>query len=1354
MGTWLRAALSGALLSFAFVAVAASPAPAAVDSALAGTTQDQAAGSCWEIKQLRPTATDGPYWLLTPTMAAPARFYCDMTTDGGGWVLIGKGRDAWINDYEGKGDSAELVSPETSPMSATTVQLSSDQVDELLGGARMDSLTEGVRLRRARDAAGSTWQEARIKYSSRSRWAWTFGAEWPLASYSFNGTTGTGGTSPNFGLDNAYNRVTNTTNANMGYRVGFAYGTQVAGSNSPTSYLYSATNGAGNAIPYTTVWLRPRVTSSDPAFNPIPDAGTAAKLQPKGLRSTALASPWGVTGTAGSTAAEGNVEVQAFTQSGNTMYVGGNFRYVQQDEVGTGRVEQPFLAAFDVGTGEWIPSFRPVLNEQVRALATLPSGEILVGGDFTTANGVSEPALVALDATTGANSATWNVNLENRVTGEALRVRTLEVAGDQVYYGGLVSHIAGGTRTTPVYMRGLGRVSAANGTPGTGWNPNFNGAVAAIDVNADSTRVYAAGSFTTSNGAAAYKAAAVSTAPGAALATPAWSPTWAHPTRNFQQALTLAGGKIWVGGAEHGLFQFDPATFNRTGGNIFKSHGDIQVLANDRGVVYAGCHCDQYDYSNAYTWPTLSSGWNQADAMGWFSAYDAETGARLPKFVPTFNMRLNQGIWALEADSDGTMWAGGDILSVRTNAQQARWSGGFARFPLADTSAPDTPAGFQVDSETADTVTLSWSSVTDASGGVRYEVLRDDRPIASTDLTTITVPKAGDNRFFVRATDGVGNVSPSTEVLKVGPVVVLPTAAFSSTTAYSRVDVDGSASSSANGAITGYLWDFGDNSGATGPIASHTYATAGAYIVKLTVTDETGAKDSISRTVTVGAPANPAPSDVYGKEVHRLTPYGYYRLNETGGTMTDAGPDARNGTYSGNFTTGVQGALRNSNDPARATANSNGNSGGYGVVSSRLAAAPNEFTTAIWFKTTATTGGRLIGYGVSNSGTSSTHDRLLYLRDDGRLVFGVYPNAEQRVTSTDSYRDGTWHFAVASLSPTAGMKLYVDGALVGTNPNTGAQNFLGYWRVGSDTVWSGSSARTFTGSLDEAAIFSRALTDAEIAELWRLGSTVVTPPVTTPPTASFTTSVNNLVAGFDASASSDPDGSIVAYNWDFGDGTTGTGQLVNHTYASPGTYLVTLTVKDNLDALSTTTKDIITTAPPVDSVVVDNGQSWRWRYAAGAAPSGWNTVAFDASAWNQGNAVLGFPAAGVATNINTFATTAERPITSYYTRTFDVPDATKAVKLVLRTVADDGAVIYVNGTEVARSNMPAGTITSSTYASSARRTNVANAAPVVVEVPVGLLVSGTNVVSAETHVNFRGTADVSFDLKATLTAYQ
>ncbi|MEZ4700753.1 MAG: FG-GAP-like repeat-containing protein [Rhodothermales bacterium] len=77
-----------------------------------------------------------------------------------------------------------------------------------------------------------------------------------------------------------------------------------------------------------------------------------------------------------------------------------------------------------------------------------------------------------------------------------------------------------------------------------------------------------------------------------------------------------------------------------------------------------------------------------------------------------------------------------------------------------------------------------------------------------------------------------------------------------------------------------------------------------------------------------------------------------------------------------------------------------------------------------------------------------------------------------------------------------------------------------------------------------------------------------------PPTASFTTTVNGLTVDFDASASSDSDGSIVSYAWDFGDGNTDSGVTTSHTYAASGTYTVQLTVTDNLGATAAASQSV------------------------------------------------------------------------------------------------------------------------------------------------------------------------------------
>ncbi len=93
------------------------------------------------------------------------------------------------------------------------------------------------------------------------------------------------------------------------------------------------------------------------------------------------------------------------------------------------------------------------------------------------------------------------------------------------------------------------------------------------------------------------------------------------------------------------------------------------------------------------------------------------------------------------------------------------------------------------------------------------------------------------------------------------------------------------------------------------------------------------------------------------------------------------------------------------------------------------------------------------------------------------------------------------------------------------------------------------------------------------------GGTEPPPPGNTPPTASFTYSCSGLTCSFDGSGSSDPDGSITGYAWNFGDGMTGSGVTASRTYASGGSYNVTLTVTDNGGLTGTSSQSVPVTAP-------------------------------------------------------------------------------------------------------------------------------------------------------------------------------
>jgi subtilisin family serine protease len=96
------------------------------------------------------------------------------------------------------------------------------------------------------------------------------------------------------------------------------------------------------------------------------------------------------------------------------------------------------------------------------------------------------------------------------------------------------------------------------------------------------------------------------------------------------------------------------------------------------------------------------------------------------------------------------------------------------------------------------------------------------------------------------------------------------------------------------------------------------------------------------------------------------------------------------------------------------------------------------------------------------------------------------------------------------------------------------------------------------------------------------GGTLAPPPPPAEnqaPTASFTFSCTGLTCSFNGTGSSDSDGSIASYAWDFGDGGTATGSTASRTYASAGTHTVTLTVTDNGGLTGTTTRSVTTTAP-------------------------------------------------------------------------------------------------------------------------------------------------------------------------------
>ncbi|QCW51430.1 hypothetical protein FE634_15320 [Nocardioides dongxiaopingii] len=169
----------------------------------------------------------------------------------------------------------------------------------------------------------------------------------------------------------------------------------------------------------------------------------------------------------------------------------------------------------------------------------------------------------------------------------------------------------------------------------------------------------------------------------------------------------------------------------------------------------------------------------------------------------------------------------------------------------------------------------------------------------------------------------------------------------------------------------------------------------------------------------------------------------------------------------------------------------------------------------------------------------------------------------------------------------------------------------------------------------------------------------------------------------------------------------------------------------------------VTSDPPTTSTTFV-GSTTRWRYwDNGTRPNGWEGVSHDDTAWRVGSAQLGY-GDGDETTVVGSGLGPQRFVSTYFRAAFTASATPVAARLEL--LADDGAVVYLNGVEVVRDNMPGGQVDNSTRASSNRSGTAENAWRGFV-VPAGLVVPGLNVVAVEVHQDSPSSSDLGFDLR-------
>lgn len=174
---------------------------------------------------------------------------------------------------------------------------------------------------------------------------------------------------------------------------------------------------------------------------------------------------------------------------------------------------------------------------------------------------------------------------------------------------------------------------------------------------------------------------------------------------------------------------------------------------------------------------------------------------------------------------------------------------------------------------------------------------------------------------------------------------------------------------------------------------------------------------------------------------------------------------------------------------------------------------------------------------------------------------------------------------------------------------------------------------------------------------------------------------------------------------------------------------------------------------PTPTTVISKGSVWKYLDTGVAPAANWITNNFNDSAWSSGPAQLGYSPdeKDEATTVSFGPDANAKYITTWFRRSFPLSNVSRFVSLNVSVLRDDGAVVYLNGIEIFRSNMPLGAILPSTLASSAVGGGDETSVFYSTNVPVALLREGTNLVAVELHQSSGSSTDISFDLELTGT---
>ncbi len=512
--------------------------------------------------------------------------------------------------------------------------------------------------------------------------------------------------------------------------------------------------------------------------------------------------------------------------------------------------------------------------------------------------------------------------------------------------------------------------------------------------------------------------------------------------------------------------------------------------------------------------------------------------------------------------------------------------------------APTTEAGGPYVGQVGDLIRMAGTAAdpgTIDQSGLTYRWDFGDGAKGKGPIVSHNYAQAGSYTVRLTVVDKDGAQGSDTTMVEVQAVSQPPVAIISGPTGGlvgETLSFDGSGSSDSDGQIVSYAWNFGDGTTGNGISVTHSYSAAGSYQVVLTVTDDDGLTDEATHTVQIEEPA-PQPltaviSGPTGGLVGEMLTFDGSGSSDSDGQIVSYAWNFGDGTTGNGISVTHSYSAAGSYQVVLTVTDDDGltDEATHAVQIEEPAPAPQPPTAVISGLTGGLAGETLTFDGSGSSDSDGQIVSYAWNFGDGTTGNGI--NVTHSYSTAGSYQvvltatddDGLTDEATHTVQieepapqPPTAVISGPTGGLVGetlTFDGSGSSDSDGQivsyaWNFGDGTTGNGISV---THSYSAAGSYQVVLTVTDDDGLTDEATHTVQieEPAPQPLTAVISGPTGGLVGEmltFDGSGSSDSDGQIVSYAWDFGDGSTGNGITVSHAYEQAGTYQVTLTVTDD-----------------------------------------------------------------------------------------------------------------------------------------------------------------------------------------------